>query len=88
MAICPFTGLFLVAIYKQEHLLNERVARASWFTTWKAANLQMHHRLPISDRQVGNLALVTAVERVRPARARRTGCADVARRTNMCTISP
>jgi len=58
-----------VALRQVRGLLNEGLPRTSQLVTAKAANPQIDDRLPTGDRQITEIALVTAVERFRPGTA-------------------
>jgi hypothetical protein len=61
-----------VAVHQQRHLLGKGPPRAGVLSTTKPTHEQLDPDLPIGDGQIGDGAVVTAVERFRPAPARWT----------------
>jgi hypothetical protein len=52
-----------IALRQYGRLLDESRARALWLITAKPAHLQVDHRLPTGNRQIAEVAFITAVER-------------------------
>jgi len=56
-----------VAFSQQGNLLDERFPGTGWLVAAETADAQIDDGLPASNREIGQVALVTAVERFGPS---------------------